>query len=118
MKLLWTLCIALLCSLPLIAQEKSSGPRLKQLLNFDWKFHLGDLPGAQGATFNDAQWQKLDLPHDFQINQPWVESGEGPAALKPWVSAGIAKLLKLILHGKERKCWSILKVLWLPGMYG
>jgi len=66
----------------LIAQENTSGPRLKQLLNFDWKFYLGDIAEAQAVNFNDAQWQKLHLPHDFQINQPWVESGGGARGFK------------------------------------
>jgi len=37
--------------------------------NFDanWKFHLGDLIGAEQMTFPDAKWRNLDLPHDWSI---------------------------------------------------
>ncbi len=42
-------------------------------LNFGWSFHAGDVKGAEGASFDDSGWQKINLPHDFQIHQPWVE---------------------------------------------
>jgi beta-galactosidase len=38
-------------------------------VSFDlgWKFHLGDVSGAQGATFDDSGWTSLDVPHDWSI---------------------------------------------------
>jgi beta-galactosidase len=33
-----------------------------------WKFHLGDVSGAQGATFDDSAWTSLDVPHDWSIS--------------------------------------------------
>ncbi|MEJ7693756.1 glycoside hydrolase family 2 TIM barrel-domain containing protein [Daejeonella sp.] len=33
--------------------------------DFDWRFHLGDLPRASNASYDDSQWRKLDLPHDW-----------------------------------------------------
>ncbi len=37
--------------------------------NFDagWKFHLGDLIGAEAISFADQNWRTLDLPHDWSI---------------------------------------------------
>ena len=34
--------------------------------NFDagWKFHLGDVSGAENPGFQDEHWRVLDLPHD------------------------------------------------------
>src|SRR5205809_5695346 len=49
------------------------GPRAaaaqRSTLDFDraWRFHLGDVPGAQGADFDDAGWRRLDLPDDWSI---------------------------------------------------
>src|SRR5204862_7472489 len=36
----------------------------RQAANFDqgWRFHLGDVPGAQDPAFADASWRALDLP--------------------------------------------------------
>ncbi|MDR0939423.1 MAG: DUF4982 domain-containing protein [Mediterranea sp.] len=45
--------------------------RQARLLNFGWKFHFGDAEGAQSPTFDDSGWRAVDLPHDFQIEQPW-----------------------------------------------
>lgn len=41
-------------------------------LNFGWRFQLGDVAGAATLTFDDSDWRVVDVPHDFQIEQPWV----------------------------------------------
>ena len=46
-------------------------------LNRDWLFHLGTLPnGCTVQSLADAQttasWRRVHVPHDFQIEQPWV----------------------------------------------
>lgn len=40
----------------------ASAQRHVECLNFGWEFNLND---------NDT-WKKVDVPHDFQIEQPWV----------------------------------------------
>ncbi|MBP5569663.1 MAG: DUF4982 domain-containing protein [Prevotella sp.] len=42
-------------------------------LDFGWKFHAGDIQQAATTDFNDSDWRTVNLPHDFQIEQPWVE---------------------------------------------
>ena len=39
-----------------------SAQRSVQCLNFGWEFRLN----------NEGEWRKVDVPHDFQIEQPWV----------------------------------------------
>ena len=39
-----------------------SGQRHIESLNFGWEFRLN----------NEGEWRKVDVPHDFQIEQPWV----------------------------------------------
>ena len=41
-------------------------------LNFGWRFHHGNAEGASSPSFDDHSWGVVDLPHDFQIEQPWV----------------------------------------------
>ena len=36
-------------------------------LDNDWKFILGDTPGAATATFDDTSWRTVHLPHDWSI---------------------------------------------------
>lgn len=59
----------------------------KILFNFDWKFQLvteenKDTDFAHPAL-DDSQWRTLNLPHDFQFEQPWTESGGGARGFKP-----------------------------------
>jgi beta-galactosidase len=48
-------------------------------VNFDasWRFHLGDVTGAQAATFDDSAWTALNVPHDWSIALPF---NQGSAA--------------------------------------
>ena len=49
--------------------------RSEQSLNYGWDFRLN----------NEGEWQKVDVPHDFQIEQPWVapEAGDTGDANDP-----------------------------------
>lgn len=33
----------------------------------DWTFHLGAAQGAENVHFNNSGWRKIDLPHDWSI---------------------------------------------------
>lgn len=52
------------------------------LWNFDWKFKLGNIEGAEKMDFDDGSWRKLDLPHDYQFEQPWDEKAGGARGFK------------------------------------
>ena len=66
-------------------------------LNFDWSFHLGELDAVPTAlpAAGAAGWERVDVPHDYQIAQPWVEpspeerpdNGDGAANFKSRLSA-------------------------------
>lgn len=64
------------------AQENHAGTRIIQLFNFDWKFKEGDIENAQQISFNDTDWRSLDLPHDFQFEQPWDKDAGGARGFK------------------------------------
>jgi beta-galactosidase len=42
-------------------------PTRERLFDDGWRFHLGDAPGAENPAFDDARWRRLDLPHDWSI---------------------------------------------------
>ena len=52
------------------------------LFNFDWRFLSGNPEGAESEGFDDADWRRLDLPHDFQFEQPWDEKAGGARGFK------------------------------------
>ena len=56
-------------------------PRIVQTLNFGWRFHLGDVAEGASPSLNDADWRTVDVPHDFQIEQPWVTPGSNERAV-------------------------------------
>jgi beta-galactosidase len=58
----WLLC----CS-----SEMQQTGRVVQNFNSDWIFYKGDISGAERVDFDDSDWRKLDLPHDWSIEGPF-----------------------------------------------
>ena len=52
----------LIISLALTAQNNSINH-----FDNDWAFHLGGAQGAEQPGFDDSKWRKIDLPHDWSI---------------------------------------------------
>ncbi|MDP5200609.1 beta-galactosidase GalA [Flavobacterium sp. DG2-3] len=89
------LCFLFFCSFHLLAQNKSARELI--LIDKDWKFSFGHLydtkkdfghaegyfsyltktgfgDGPAAKDFDDRAWRKLDLPHDWAVEQPFSES--------------------------------------------
>ena len=49
------------------AADNSSTVRLTQSFDGDWMFNLGDAENAENIDFNDTNWRKLNVPHDWSI---------------------------------------------------
>jgi beta-galactosidase len=45
----------------------------------DWRFHLGDVPGAEAPAADDGGWRHLDVPHDWMIEGP---PGKDPSIME------------------------------------
>ena len=45
----------------------TAAPRFRESFDPQWRFHLGDATGAAEASYPDAAWRELDLPHDFSV---------------------------------------------------
>ncbi|MFT3751633.1 MAG: glycoside hydrolase family 2 TIM barrel-domain containing protein [Paludibacter sp.] len=50
-----------------VTAQKQPAVERKQSFDFNWKFNLGDTPEAIAASYNDAHWRSLHLPHDWSI---------------------------------------------------
>ena len=46
--------------------------RSEEVIDFGWKFHAGDVANGESMDCDDSRWAVVDLPHDYQISQPWV----------------------------------------------
>jgi beta-galactosidase len=60
----WTVVLVSLLCLPAWLQ---AAPRSRELLDFDWRFSLGDAPNARKPDFKDGGWRTVHLPHDWSI---------------------------------------------------
>ncbi|MGA2977623.1 MAG: glycoside hydrolase family 2 TIM barrel-domain containing protein [Spirochaetia bacterium] len=49
-------------------------PRIIECFDFDWRFHPGDIPGAEERAYPDSDWQQVDLPHDWSIEGPFLKT--------------------------------------------
>src|SRR6266487_3758589 len=76
---------ALAALLALLVAPSPAAPQ-RRTLDFDrgWRFHLGDLSGAEAPGFDDSGWRTLDLPHDWSIEGEFSDTnpaGVGGGAL-------------------------------------
>lgn len=54
------------------AIHTSAEGRRVESFNYGWRFVLENVAGAEQPQFDDSQWRTVNVPHDFQIEQPWV----------------------------------------------
>jgi beta-galactosidase len=53
-----------------------------QLFDSGWRFHRGDVAGAEAAEFDDQSWRRLDLPHDWSVEAlPAAPESNGAGAV-------------------------------------
>ena len=50
------------------AGEKSDRP---VKIATGWRFHKGDVDGAQSEQFDDSGWEVVDVPHDWSVEGPF-----------------------------------------------
>ncbi|HEY3862126.1 MAG TPA: beta-galactosidase GalA [Verrucomicrobiae bacterium] len=79
------------------ARAAEPSPRERLLLDFGWKFHLGDdwglserlakagvNPGPAGRAFSDAHWRTVNLPHDWLPELPFDSTASADHGFKPF----------------------------------
>ena len=67
----------------LLSSLTVSAQRMTECLNFGWEFRLND----------EGEWRKVNVPHDFQIEQPWVAPSADEKADNTDVAANIKSRL-------------------------
>ena len=61
----------ILAAVAMLVGRASAAVRDTISLNAGWQFHLGELAGIEAVK--NAKSERVNLPHDFLIGQPWVE---------------------------------------------
>ena len=67
---------AFLSSVSLMAQ-----PRRVMNMDADWLFHQGDATGAEAVTYNDSDWRRLNVPHDWSIEGENLRDNPGGGSI-------------------------------------
>ncbi|MDV7185939.1 glycoside hydrolase family 2 TIM barrel-domain containing protein [Lutibacter sp. TH_r2] len=67
--------------------QKNTETRIIEDFNYDWKFNLGVNNEAFQTEFDDSSWEKLNVPHDWSIEQGYTK--ENTAASTGFVEGGI-----------------------------
>ena len=49
------------------AEDFTNVPRVIISLDADWRFHLGDLTHASNPAYDDHDWRRVDVPHDYVV---------------------------------------------------
>ena len=95
--------VCFLYSTLLFAQKNNEQVRVNQLFNFGWKFKAGEIPNAQNIAFDDGDWRRLDLPHDFQIEQTWDSTASRGRGFKAMGIGWYRKSFKADIAWKGKK---------------
>ena len=64
--------IMTLLAVALMSAGSAMAQRSVETLNFGWRFHEGNVENGEKTDLNDEAWRRVNVPHDFQIEQPWV----------------------------------------------
>lgn len=85
-------CLSLIWSVSILAQKEM---RLKESFDFDWSFSLSDSHEYADRTYNDENWEKVQLPHDWSIKLNFDKKMGGSAAHLPGGIGWYRKQFKL-----------------------
>jgi beta-galactosidase len=92
--------IILLTALAILSRDVfaagEDSPRVRLLMDFGWRFHLGNnwglceqldkagqSSGPAKVNFNDSSWRALDLPHDWVVELPFDANANYDHGYKP-----------------------------------
>jgi len=81
-----------------------------QLFDQDWRFHRENVDGSEAPGFDDSQWRKLDLPHDWSLEDltPVAEaSGEGTVWVGGNTPTEIGPFSVAFSPGQEATGWVV-----------
>jgi beta-galactosidase len=65
---------AIILSILCLSSFWANAARITENFDTNWLFQKSDAPGGELNEFNDSDWRKLDLPHDWSIEGPFAET--------------------------------------------
>lgn len=71
----------MLAALLLVFTAAAGQPRRVTNMDAGWRFHQGDVIDAKAATYDDMDWRKLDVPHDWSIEGDNLRENPGGGSI-------------------------------------
>ncbi|MFH0960897.1 MAG: glycoside hydrolase family 2 TIM barrel-domain containing protein, partial [Pseudomonadota bacterium] len=105
--------LVLMAVISVVLTSCSNQPKadlISRSVSFDdeWRFRKDSLTGAENPDFNDSNWRKLDIPHDWSIEDLPGQNGED--IIGPFSKSSIDKMSSGYLVGGTgwyRKSFSV-----------
>lgn len=76
--------VGLLCGLGMMREANVAGASF----DADWRFFKGEAAGAERNDFDDSNWRRLDVPHDWSIEGPFSQTNKTGGA-GGWLPSGV-----------------------------
>jgi beta-galactosidase len=97
------------------------GPRRSTSLDFDWRFHRGDIPGVVAGNstnepvtvpkgllelgYDDAAWQRVNIPHDYIVEGGFDPKAENQHNYMPVEPGWYRKTISIPATDEGRRLW-------------
>jgi beta-galactosidase len=110
-----------LLTLAALVVSATAAPRQTASLDFDWKFHRGDIPGILSARpanqnispslsflcsdYDDSSWQNVSIPHDYIVEGTFDPKAEKQHAYLPVEPGWYRKRILIPATDQGRRLW-------------
>lgn len=120
--LLAPLVLAMYCNILAAPVDRASATtRQITSLDFDWRFHRGDIPGILSddstnqnlsptsailnPAFDDSSWQKVNVPHDYIVEGTFDPKAEKQHGYLPVEPGWYRKMISIPATDQGRRLW-------------
>ena len=103
------------------SMSMSASPRQIASLDFDWRFHRGDIPGVLpdlstnrsltpapeflDPAYDDSSWQRVNVPHDYIIEGAFDPKADEAHGYLPVEPAWYRKTISIPANDQGRRLW-------------
>lgn len=96
------------------AKAQSNSGRERLLMDYNWKFIIGDYSNAKNFSFDDSKWRTLNLPHDWSIEGKYDKDAPSGGS-GGYLPGGIGWYRRHFIISKE----DLNKIIWIEfdGVY-
>jgi beta-galactosidase len=103
-----------LASIPGFARiESPAAPRRIVSLDANWRFHPGDITNAINPDYNDHDWRRVDVPHDYVVEGAFDPKAQPDVSVEwyklhgflPVQPAWYRKAVSIPAAAKGRRLW-------------